>query len=83
MQGEHRLKIQERKWKEINGVLHCDWIGSFWLQVEDPHGPKVSHTTIDIEKTYSHPHIPDPCMDFEDRLANMSDAEYERYLRLK
>ena len=53
------------------------------LKVSDPHGPKVSHNTIDLSIPHSCPLILESNMDFEDRLANMSDEDYERYLRLK
>ena len=71
--GEYDKKT--KKW-----VYHCEKVV---LKVSDPHGPKVSHNVIDLSVSHRCPMIRESSMDFEDRLANMSDEEYERYMRLK
>ena len=60
-----------------------NWIGEANEWVEDPHGPKISHNVIDMSVSHHHPDIPDAYMDFEDKLAGMTDEEYERYLYLR
>ena len=82
--GWHKLttyaRIGEYDKEAKKWIYHCEKVV---LKVLDPSGPKVSHNVIDLSVSHRCPMIPEPNMDFEDRLANMSDEEYERYLNLR
>ena len=82
--GSHNLTVYQHILEFDRQTKEWSWYSvKYSMNVSDPHGPKVSHNVIDLSVSHRCPMIRASSMDFEDRLANMSEEEYERYLRLK
>lgn len=80
----HKILIRHHIWEYDKATKKLErHTESFYLDVSDPHGAPESIGCFDQTITHRSPVFFDSFDTFEDRLINMSDAEYERYLQLK